>query len=590
MSVLAHATVGWITLEALRRCYPAAIDALHRLVGLQLSAGVLILESSALNSSIYWLGEASRNRSDRKSKTLDFLAYLDVFYVIGAVVFALLQCGLLILLVLGACSMLFRILASDLSSESISNASEEAVLRPQLPGYNMPVADAPLVGGALLLTLAFHELGHGIAASTERVKTEGVGIFLAYVIPGAFVRLEEGLLPQLPTRAQLKVYCAGAWHNLILAVLCVIATSSIPYALFPFYQRSISGLALDLPRDSPFYDRAGRPNEALLALDDIRMLSPRSMTRSIKLISERSSLATPLVHFGINDPGTTTKDEFVQISGICVNREELQQASSPFPSSNSQCFVLDLGFHQYSSFCVRSSLLIEEARRVAHTVSSNLNSPTAISCENTHDCVLQGQTSSSNPSLLHCAKPIVEPGESFVIVHLASGTSLAWRGDVLRDGLGPALRLAPLAVRPSIAAWSMWLGGRALLYFLVRFPARLLFFVKTLRDVSVSIALLNILPIYWLDGSLAAVQFIRLFLLSAMPKPSMATKKAEVFKRSRDYYEPEDNDIAQVLREQYHDWNAIHIRQKRLTRILLGGGTALVVFNVFFGSLFVVMH
>ena len=184
----------------------------------------------------------------------------------------------------------------------------------------------------------------------------------------------------------------------------------------------------------------------------------------------------------------------------------------------------------------------------------------------------------------------MEPGESFVIVHLASGTSLAWRGDVLRDGLGPALRLAPLAVRPSIAAWSMWLGGRALLYFLVRFPARLLFFVKTLRDVSVSIALLNILPIYWLDGSLAAVQFIRLFLLSAMPKPSMATKKAEVFKRSRDYYEPEDNDIAQVLREQYHDWNAIHIRQKRLTRILLGGGTALVVFNVFFGSLFVVMH
>ena len=592
MSILAPATVGWVALEALRRCYPAATDALHRLVGLQLSTGVLIIESSVLNSRIYWLGEASRNWNHRKAKVFDVLAYLDTFYVIGAVVFAVLQCGLLLLLVMGACSMLFRIMASDLSSESISNASEDAVLRPQLPGYNMPVADAPLVGGALLLTLAFHELGHGIAASTERVKTEGVGIFIAYVIPGAFVRLEEGLLPQLPTRAQLKVYCAGAWHNLVLAVLCVIATSSMPFALFPFYQKSVSsGLALDLPRDSPFYGRTEILNEALLALDDIQMMTPRSITRSIMHISESSSLATPLRHFNIHDPNTVKKEDFVQSSGVCVNYYEgLQQAASIYPSSNSQCFVLDIGSHHYSTFCIRSSLLITEARRVAESFSSNSDLRMSITCESTNDCEQQDQTLLSRPSVLQCAKPIIESGESFVIVHLASGTSLAWRGDVLRDGLGPALRLAPLAVRPAIATWSTWLVGRALLLFLVRFPARLVFFVKTLRDVSISIALLNILPIYWLDGSLAAVQYIRIFLLSAMPKPSLATKKMEVLRRSRDHYEPEDNDIAQVLREQYHDWNAIHIRQKRLTRIFLGGGTVLVAINIFFGSLFVVMH
>jgi hypothetical protein len=167
---------------------------------------------------------------------------------------------------------------------------------------------------------------------------------------------------------------------------------------------------------------------------------------------------------------------------------------------------------------------------------------------------------------------------------------MAWRGFALRDGLGPALRLAPLGVRPTFAAWVLSLGGKAFLTFLVRFPARLLYFVKTLRDVSLSIALLNILPIYWLDGSLAAVQYIRMFLLSATPKPSMTPRSAEAHRRSRSFNVPDDDAVAQVLRDQYHDWNALHTRQKRITRMFLGGGTALVAINVFFGSISVILH
>ena len=152
--------------------------------------------------------------------------------------------------------------------------------------------------------------------------------------------------------------------------------------------------------------------------------------------------------------------------------------------------------------------------------------------------------------------------EAFVSVHFASGASLGWRGDVAADDLATGLRPAPLRLRPSVAAAMRWLlgggGGRGrdgggggggrrtgggspeegskqnqhqhqrqrtssyswgdrAVAWLVRLPSRLAYFLVVLRQVSVSLALLNSLPVYGLDGQLAAVQFIRLWLLSAPP-------------------------------------------------------------------------
>ena len=38
-------------------------------------------------------------------------------------------------------------------------------------------------------------------------------------------------------------------------------------------------------------------------------------------------------------------------------------------------------------------------------------------------------------------------------------------------------------------------------------------------------------------------------------------------------------------RERYHDWNALHMRQNRMTRAILGCGTALVVLNFAMGGI-----
>jgi membrane-associated protease RseP (regulator of RpoE activity) len=135
-----------------------------------------------------------------------------------------------------------------------------------------------------------------------------------------------------------------------------------------------------------------------------------------------------------------------------------------------------------------------------------------------------------------CARAVLYEGESLVSVHLSSGKSLAWRGDVVLDSLHTALTPAAMKLRPYVSRMVHEMAtlitpssssssidgskpGDGIIFWLVRLPSRILAFFSMLAQVSISIALINILPIYYLDGHLASVQFIRLWLLSAPPPP-----------------------------------------------------------------------
>ena len=179
---------------------------------------------------------------------------------------------------------------------------------------------------------------------------------------------------------------------------------------------------------------------------------------------------------------------------------------------------------------------------------------------------------------------------------------------------------------------------------LVQLPARIAFFLDVLSRVSVSLALLNSLPVYGLDGQHAAVQFIRLWLLSAPPpsRPALSaphkttsSSSSSVSSSSSSLLnartscegtggrkrpranagaststlfpasprpdmcaEPVnggggsgsvDNGASllekELRKERYHDWNALHMRQRRLTRAILGCCTALLAVHMTLGGI-----
>ncbi|KAI9304825.1 hypothetical protein BJ944DRAFT_162883 [Cunninghamella echinulata] len=78
---------------------------------------------------------------------------------------------------------------------------------------------------SLLICGVFHEAGHAIASFTERVPIQSCGIFIYYIYPGAFVNISDQYLQLLSPFRQLKVICAGVWHNLVLYLFTLILLS-----------------------------------------------------------------------------------------------------------------------------------------------------------------------------------------------------------------------------------------------------------------------------------------------------------------------------------------------------------------------------
>ncbi|CAO3586227.1 unnamed protein product [Absidia cylindrospora] len=64
--------------------------------------------------------------------------------------------------------------------------------------------------------------GHAIASFTERVPIQSCGVFIYYIYPGAFVNIPDQYLLLLSPFRQLKIICAGIWHNLILYGLTLL--------------------------------------------------------------------------------------------------------------------------------------------------------------------------------------------------------------------------------------------------------------------------------------------------------------------------------------------------------------------------------
>lgn len=83
-------------------------------------------------------------------------------------------------------------------------------------GLNISIVDTTIIIMSTILSIAFHEFGHAIAAASEGLQIEYVAIFVAVLFPGAFVALNYDLLQNMPLFSMLRIYCAGIWNNVMV--------------------------------------------------------------------------------------------------------------------------------------------------------------------------------------------------------------------------------------------------------------------------------------------------------------------------------------------------------------------------------------
>ncbi|XP_010333168.2 membrane-bound transcription factor site-2 protease isoform X1 [Saimiri boliviensis] len=141
--------------------------------------------------------------------------------------------------------------SSSSSSSSSSSLHNEQVLQVVVPGINLPVNQLTYFFAAVLVSGVVHEIGHGIAAIREQVRFNGFGIFLFIIYPGAFVDLFTTHLQLISPVQQLRIFCAGIWHNFVLALLGILALVLLPVILLPFYYTGVGVLITEVAEDSP---------------------------------------------------------------------------------------------------------------------------------------------------------------------------------------------------------------------------------------------------------------------------------------------------------------------------------------------------
>lgn len=142
---------------------------------------------------------------------------------------------------------LYQFIFSPISEDGTHS---QQVLTPVMPGVNLPWNDIAYYLLTLIVCGVFHEAGHALAASTEHVPVTGFGVFMLFLYPGAFVDLHSDHLSIISPRKQLRIYCAGVWHNIIL-VLCALGLLwCMPYLLSPLYMTGIGAAVTSLPEGS----------------------------------------------------------------------------------------------------------------------------------------------------------------------------------------------------------------------------------------------------------------------------------------------------------------------------------------------------
>uniref|UniRef100_A0A914QAN9 Membrane-bound transcription factor site-2 protease n=1 Tax=Panagrolaimus davidi TaxID=227884 RepID=A0A914QAN9_9BILA len=123
-------------------------------------------------------------------------------------------------------------------------------ITPVIPGVNIPMSHLPLFMFVLVISGIIHELGHAFAAINANVRVTGFGIFIYGIYPGAFTEIDTDELERATSAQKLRIYSAGIWHNLILALLGYFVYISIPFLCLPLFHTGAGVLVTDVSTDS----------------------------------------------------------------------------------------------------------------------------------------------------------------------------------------------------------------------------------------------------------------------------------------------------------------------------------------------------
>ncbi|XP_065847928.1 membrane-bound transcription factor site-2 protease homolog isoform X2 [Euphorbia lathyris] len=157
---------------------------------------------------------------------------------------------------------------------------------PRVYALRLSLADASYLLLSTLISVSVHEFGHAIAAASEGIQTEYIAIFVAVLFPGALVAFNYELLQILQPFDALRVYCAGIWHNALCCAVCGLVVFLLPLVLFPFYVHGEGLMVLEVPFSSSLSGYLS-PGDVIVTLDGKRIHNEQEWGEMTILINDK---------------------------------------------------------------------------------------------------------------------------------------------------------------------------------------------------------------------------------------------------------------------------------------------------------------
>ncbi|KAL5578368.1 hypothetical protein UlMin_020067 [Ulmus minor] len=371
--------------------------------------------------------------------------------------------------------------------------------------YSISFSDATFLLVSTLISVCFHEFGHALAAASEGIQMEYIAIFIAVLFPGALVAFNSDLLQALPHFTALRVYCAGIWHNAVSCAFCGLLLFLLPFILFPFYKHGQSPMVLAVPSSSSLSGYLS-PGDVIVSLDGMHVHSTQEWMDMATLINELAFKDINNSRY-IENIGSVNSRK-----GYCVPNSVLDK-SITIQSEESQFACPDDLAAFVKAPCFPTSMTADgPPNRVEQTHCLNAEDVVKLDkCGNgwvTAGTNGSGCTCSQGES---CLSPIQAPGMLWIEVKYSSPYSkecLELKSDLLSDTRASEVLESKCGGTFVFVGDVIWMTRSVRLtayqprwpFLAIYLPNILERFCACTFHISLTLALLNSLPVYFLDG------------------------------------------------------------------------------------------
>ncbi|CAJ2636119.1 unnamed protein product [Trifolium pratense] len=345
--------------------------------------------------------------------------------------------------------------------------------------------------------------------SSEGIQIEYIAIFIAVLFPGALVAFNDELVQASQHLTALRVYSAGIWHNAVCCAACGLTLFLLPLLLFPLYSSGHGAMVLDVPPTSPLFGYLA-PGDVIISVDNVPIRNAQEWLK-LNTLTYDTQLKNVNISQHTGDLGVLNNRK-----GYCV--PSLVMEASKITELLENQHVCPRELSTFVKISCSDNITLDDG----HSETDLSNGRRNIYCLNAKDVVKLdkcgdgwGLATSKGSSCScsqdeFCLAPVQEPGMVWVEItysslsheclHEENRLPVSNSSDLEETNCGATFIFAgdviSMAHSIHLTSYQPRWGPNIVAYF-PNFLERILIWTF---HVSLALALLNGLPVYFLDG------------------------------------------------------------------------------------------